>query len=194
MRCERKQQKSVKQSSFNKIKVSERTLARAQLNSQRSCLVSAEALGPDTADAKPPGDTRAHVVLFTLCAARRMCGRETTLIMEAGAADPTQTPVSPRHPRLSDGTDVPPARPPAPWELPPDSARVCVCVHLCDVCPCAVQLRSHGPTNTLCHGSLQAEPSPGSYRTHGPSAAPPALTRPAKLLPRAPTWAPRTPS
>ena len=60
-----------------------------------------------------------------------------------------------------------PLGPRAPWELPPGSARVCVCVHLCDVYPYAVQLRSHGPTNTLCYGSLQAELSPGSYRTHG---------------------------
>ena len=50
--------------------------------------------------------------------------------------------------------------PQAPGALPSGSARVCVCVHPCDLYPCACAAEESRANDTLCHGLLQAEQAP----------------------------------
>ena len=67
LKFDRKQQKSVKQLSFNKKKkkVTERTLMWAQLKGQGSYPVSTEALRPDTADSTlPEDDFGTHCIVY----------------------------------------------------------------------------------------------------------------------------------
>ena len=68
LKFDRKQQKSVKQLSFNlkkKKKGTERTLMWAQLKGQGSCPVSTEAPRPDTADSMlPEDDSSAHRIVY----------------------------------------------------------------------------------------------------------------------------------
>ena len=76
----------------------------------------------------------------------------------------------------------------------PSRLCVSVCVHLCDVYPCACVAEQSCSNDTLCRGSLQAEQAPRVLQvTRGLQLPPTALTGPSELFPGSPTWARRTP-